>query len=286
VIAMTPSIDEQDLHLYVDGHLGRERQKVVETHLRRDPEMAARVSDFRRQNELLRQLFAAADDAPSGVAQQRLQRALARRLGRSRVLAYWRPTAAAAAALLVAGGLGAAATALLDGRSATPAAPGTSVAETAAGIHRFDAGASSEPTEFTAEGAATLRLLLDKRLGAPLRLPDLSAEGFSLVRGRLLPTPDGAAAQLLYRDQAGRVVTVFLGPADQAPFSTLPAAERQGLSLHVSHDGGIGMAVVGAMTDDEVRGLADAARRSLLPAAEGAMPAAGPAAETHAASRT
>jgi anti-sigma factor RsiW len=283
---MSHSIDEQELHLYVDRRLGRERETLVDRQLRRDPEMAARVSDFRRQNELMRQLYAAAGDVPSSVAQQRLQRALERRLGRSRLIAYWRPSAAAAAALLLAGGLGAAATALYDGRDTRSAAPAASSAETVASIRRVDAGMSSEPTEFTAEGAATLRLLLDKRLGAPLRLPDLSAEGFSLVRGRLLPTPEGATAQLLYRDQAGRIVTVFLGPADRAPFAPFPATEQQNLSLHVWHDGRISVAVVGGMSGDELRGLADAAQRSLLPAAEGAMPAPGPAAETHAASRT
>jgi anti-sigma factor RsiW len=283
---MSHSLDEQELHLYVDRRLSREREALVDRELRRDPEMAARVSDFRRQNELMRQLFAAGGDVPSGVAQQRLQRALERRLGRSRLIAYWRPSAAAAAALLLAGGLGAAATALYDGRDTRSAAPAASSAETAASIRRVDAGMSSEPTEFTAEGAATLRLLLDKRLGTPLRLPDLSAEGFSLVRGRLLPTPEGAAAQLLYRDQAGRIVTVFLGPADRAPFAPFPAAEQQSLSLYVRHDGRIGVAVVGGMSSDELRGLADAAQRSLLPAAEGAAPAPGPAAQVHEASRT
>jgi|HubBroStandDraft_1064217.scaffolds.fasta_scaffold07582_3 anti-sigma factor RsiW len=286
---MSHSIDEQELHLYVDRRLDREREALIERELRRDPEMAARVSDFRRQNELMRQLFAAGGDVPSGVAQQRLQRALERRLGRSRLIAYWRPSAAAAAALLLAGGLGAAATAVYDGRDTRSAAPAASSAETAASIRRVDAGMSSEPTEpteFTAEGAATLRLLLDKRLGAPLRLPDLSAEGFSLVRGRLLPTPEGAAAQLLYRDQAGRIVTVFLGPADRAPFAPFPAAEQQSLSLYVRHDGRIGVAVAGGMSSDELRGLADAAQRSLLPAAEGAAPAPGPAVQVHDASRT
>jgi anti-sigma factor RsiW len=286
---MSHSIDEQELHLYVDHCLGREREALIDRELRRDPEMAARVSDFRRQNELMRQLFAAGGDVPSSVAQQRLQRALERRLGRSRLIAYWRPSAAAAAALLLACGLGAAATALYDGRDTRSAAPAASSAETAASIRRVDAGMSSEPTEpteFTAEGAATLRLLLDKRLGTPLRLPDLSAEGFSLVRGRLLPTPEGAAAQLLYCDQAGRVVTVFLGPADRAPFAPLPAAEQQSLSLYVRHDGRIGVAVTGGMSSDELRSLADAAQRSLLPAAEGAAPAPGPAAVTHEASRT
>jgi anti-sigma factor RsiW len=282
---MNHPVEEQELHLYVDGRLAPERQRVVEMHLRRDAEMAARVSDFRRQNALMRQLFGADGDAPSSAAQQGLRRALERRLGRSRLMAYWRPSAAAAAALLLAGGLGAAATAFYDGRSASPAAPVTSFAETAARIHRFYAGVSSEPTEFAADGAATLRLLLDKRFGAPLSLPDLSAKGFSLVRGRFLPTPDGAAAQLLYRDEAGRVVTVFLGPADQAPFAPLPATERQGLSLYVWHDGRIGVAIVGGMSGDELRGLADAAQHSLLPA-EGAVPADRPSAQAQDGSRT
>jgi anti-sigma factor RsiW len=140
-------------------------------------------------------------------------------------------------------------------------------------VHSFYAGGASEPTEFGADAAGKLGPLLDKRLGAPLRLPDLSQKGFSLVGGRLLPAVEGAAAQLLYRDQAGRLVSVFLGPADKTRLTATQVAERKDdLSLYAWLDGRIGVAVVGGLSGDELRGIAEAAQRSLLPPPNGPRP--------------
>jgi anti-sigma factor RsiW len=269
---MISTISEGELHLYVDGHLGEERRHTVEAYLRRDPEMAARVGDYRRQNDLMRQLFAVASDAWASDAQRGLSLALEGRLARRSLGTRWRPMGAAAAGLILAGTLGAAGAALYDRNVTRPDAALPSFAETAARVHSFYADLPSEPTEFGADAAATLRLVLDKRLGEPLGLPDLSAKGFSLIGGRFLPAPDGAAAQLLYRDREGRLVTVFLGPADKAHFSTVPATEKAGLSLYAWHDGRIGVAVVGGLSGDELRGLAEAAQRSLLPAGGTARP--------------
>src|SRR5258708_2120856 len=108
--AMSLPIDEHELHLYVDDHLGDERRRVVEALLRDHPEVAARVNDYRHQNELMRQLFNPVGSAPPTDDQERLLRTLGQRLGRRRWVALWRPALAAAAGLLLAATLGAAAT--------------------------------------------------------------------------------------------------------------------------------------------------------------------------------
>ena len=290
---MTLPIDEHELHLYVDGHLGEERRRVVDALLRDHPEVSARVNDYRRQNELMRQLFNPVGNAPPTDDQERLLRALGQRLGRRRFAALWRPAAAAAAGLFLAATLGAIGTEYYDERTAVIPEPMPSFADTAARVHSFYAGAggASEPTEFGADAASKLGTMLDKRLGAPLRLPDLSQKGFSLVGGRLLPAVDGAAAQLLYRDQAGRLVTVFLGPADKTRLTATHTSERKDLSLYAWLDGRIGVAVVGGLSGDELRGIAEAAQRSLLPPPNGGhpedRPGANPDKDGHpAASRT
>jgi anti-sigma factor RsiW len=270
--AMSLPIDEHELHLYVDDHLGDERRRVVEALLRDHPEVAARVNDYRHQNELMRQLFNPVGSAPPTDDQERLLRTLGQRLGRRRWVALWRPALAAAAGLLLAATLGAVGTEFYDEHTAVIPEPMPSFADTAARVHSFYASGTSEPTEFGADAASKLGTLLDKRLGAPLRLPDLSQKGFSLVGGRLLPAAEGAAAQLLYRDQAGRLVTVFLGPADKARLTATQATERKDLSLYAWLDGRIGVAVVGGLGGDELRGIAEAAQRSLLPPPNGARP--------------
>ena len=253
---MTLPIDEHELHLYVDEHLGEERRRAVEALLCNHPEVAARINDYRHQNELMRQLFNPAGDAPPTDEQERLLRVLGQRLGRGRMAALWRPASAAAAALFLAATQGADGTEYYDERTTIMPEPMPSFADTAARVHSFYAG-----------GVGTeLGPLLDKRLGAPLRLPDLTQKGFSLVGGRLLPAVEGAAAQLLYRDQAGRLVSVFLGPADKTRLTATQAPERKNdLSLYAWLDGPIGVAVVGGLSGDELRGIAEAAQRSLLP---------------------
>jgi anti-sigma factor RsiW len=280
-------IDEHELHLYVDGHLGEERSRAVEALLRDHPGVAARVSDYRHQNDLMRQLFEPAGGAPPTEDQERLLSALEQRLGRSRLAMLWRPAMAAAAGLFLAATLGAVGTEYYDERTAVVQEPMPSFADTAARVHSFYASGTSEPTEFGADAAAKLGTLLDKRLGAPLRLPDLSQKGFNLVGGRLLPAVDGAAAQLLYRDQAGRVVTVFLGPADKARLTATRSSDRKDLSLYAWLDGRIGVAVVGGLSGDELRGIAEAAQRSLLPPPNAAQPNDHPGKDGHPdASRT
>lgn len=266
-------VEDFEIHLYADGHLDAARRPIVEAYLRLHPEVAARVEDYRRQNQQMRELFAGAAKIPASVVEERLARRLQRRLGRTRLSVYWRPVMASAAAVVLAASLGAGVTEVFDGRNVVAPEPEPSFAETAARVHTFYAGA--EPTEFGADSAAKLNTLLDKRLGAPLRLPDLTPKGFSLLGGRVLPSPGGAAAQLVYRDQAGRLVTVFLGvpvkpQARTEP--TVPTVERKDLSLYTWSDGPIGVAVVGGLSHDELRGIAEVAQRSLLPPANNAHP--------------
>jgi anti-sigma factor RsiW len=268
---MDHSINEHELHLYVDGHLDEARRAAVEAYLEQHPEAAARVRDYVQQNEMMRQLFGAAGAVPRTEAQERLLRRLEQRLGRSRFHILWRPASAVAAALVMAAALGATVTELYN--SDNTVEPRSSFADTAARVHSFYASAASEPTEFGADAAAKLNTQLDKRLGAPVRLPDLSQKGFSMVAGRLLPTSDGVAAQLLYRDKAGRLVTVFVGPANGGPrTAAMRPVQRQDLSLYTWLDGRVDVAVVGGLNGDELRGIAEAAQRSLRAADGPAAP--------------
>ncbi|MBO6784503.1 MAG: hypothetical protein JJ899_14710 [Alphaproteobacteria bacterium] len=49
---------EDDLHDYVDGRMDSGRRKEFEEFLQHNPEIAAVVEDYRRQNQMLRALFA------------------------------------------------------------------------------------------------------------------------------------------------------------------------------------------------------------------------------------
>lgn len=261
---MDDTVEEQELHLYVDDQLDEERRAAFEAALRDHPELVTRVADYRRQNALMRQLFAVPAEDGASEAQGFLVRQLQRRLG-GRPRRRWWKFAAVAAGLLVAAVLGSAGTEFYHERSMPEPEPMANFAETAALLHSVYAGGGDQ-TEFGADGVAKLSSILPTRLGAPLHVPDLSRKGFSLVGGRLLAAPEGPAAQLLYRDQAGRLVTVLLGASQPAhPNAPQPLQQRQDLSLYTWLDGRIGVAVVGKLNSDELRGLAEAAQRTLLP---------------------
>lgn len=67
------------------------------------------------------------------------------------------------------------------------------------------------PVEVGAAEQEHLVQWLSKRLGRPLKVPDLQAQGFSLVGGRLLPGEGSARAQFMFEDAQGRRVTLYLG---------------------------------------------------------------------------
>ena len=71
------------------------------------------------------------------------------------------------------------------------------------------------PVEVAASEQAHLVQWLSKRLGKPLKVPKLDAQGFELVGGRLLPGESGARAQFMFQDKQGQRVTLYLGAIGQ-----------------------------------------------------------------------
>jgi anti-sigma factor RsiW len=67
------------------------------------------------------------------------------------------------------------------------------------------------------------------RLGQPLPVPSLQEYGYTLVGGRLLPGETGPAAQLMYEDQAGARVTLYVAHVAKAEpsFRILEGGDRR-----------------------------------------------------------
>lgn len=70
------------------------------------------------------------------------------------------------------------------------------------------------PVEVAASEQQHLVQWLSRRLDRPLKVPDLSAQGYALVGGRLLPGDEGARAQFMFENAAGQRVTLYLGALD------------------------------------------------------------------------
>ena len=190
-------ITRDTLMAYADGQLAADERASVEAYLLANPEAAAEIALIQRQNDAIRTLF---DPAGAEAVPARLQpRRLAAETGRRRARSWgW----AAAAILLVGLGLGTGwfARPLFD----SPPASATLIAD-AINAHTVYVAENRHAVEVGGDDSAHLSTWLSSRLDTVLGMPDLEAQGFTLVGGRLLPgEPEtgGRAAQLMYENAA------------------------------------------------------------------------------------
>jgi len=247
------AITDSQLSAWLDGELdgaGGDRARV-EAWLRDNPADATRVRLWSADADALRARLAPMLDEPVPAAMQQL---------------VWRRTspprwgvAAAAAGLLLAGGLIGAALTWKAQHVDTVAGAGTAAGwvERAAYAHAVFTPEPRHAVEVKAQEEHLSRWLT-ARIKLPVKLFDLHAQGFELVGGRLLPDGPGKSAQLMYQNADGVRVTVYLRkPEDGA--ETAFRYERHGeLGLFYWVEAGAGYALVGALPREQLLALAEA----------------------------
>jgi anti-sigma factor RsiW len=247
-------IAEEELHAWIDGQLKPEREAVVLRYLQEQPDVARRVDGWREQRDALRAAFApiAAEPVPPRLDLERLiQPRLERR---------WLPWRAAAAVLL-AFGLGGAGGWFLHGGQPPPTAALTLLTQQAVANHMVYTADLRRPTELGAQQRDDLTRWVSNRLKTQVAPPDLAADGFSYIGGRLAATPDGPAGLFMYDGPQGVRLTVFVLPLQEAasiPIQHIDFAHVDGCAWI---DKGIGYTVVGKLPPPELRRLAEVVRR-------------------------
>lgn len=246
------SVTEQALHAYVDGLLDADARAVVEAHLAAHPDDAARVQAYQAQNAALRAAFDPVLEEPVPVRMKRIPPSP--RLARF----------AAAAAWLVVGGAGG----WFAHAFLTPAGPqpGTPLARQAAVAHVVYAPEIRHPVEVGADQQEHLVNWLSKRLGAPLRAPLLSAEGYELVGGRLLPGETGAVAQFMYQDAKGKRLTLYVSRLAGAQRDTaFRFSQEDKVGVFYWVDGALGYALSGEVPRSDLLQIANVVYKQLNP---------------------
>jgi anti-sigma factor RsiW len=207
-------IGEDDLQAFVDGRLASSRHEAVRAYLDDHPALADQVKHEIDLREALRArlAFKAAEPVPSRLRIANLM-AAQRRPSRGRPAAV-----AAVAGLLIGTALGAAGGIWWSG----PGRPaGTSVAGNAIAAHRIYVSERLHPVEVPAEQEAHLVQWLSRRVGKPLSAPNLNAQGYRLIGGRLLPDSGEAAALFMYENAGGNRLTLYArsgGTEEQTSF--------------------------------------------------------------------
>jgi len=242
-------VTEDELHAYVDGELPAERRGAVESWLATHPDDAARVAAWRSQAELICARYGAvADEKPP----QRLNVA---RLARSRRRGVAAMAAAAAIVAFLAGGV---AGWFARGAEATSPSDLTRFTTDALDAYRLYVVEVRHPVEVPGDERPHLVQWLSKRVGSPVRAPELEKMGLKLVGGRLLPGPTGATAFFMYETPSGERFTLYCGhTSDQATALRYMAGDRNAAYYWV--DDNLFYVLSGPAERDKLHAIAQAA---------------------------
>lgn len=248
-------ISEQELHAFADGRLDTGRRAEVEAWLHEHPQLRQAVAEWRLQGEALHRAFDPVLDEPVPARLTETVRA-SRRTPPLRL-------AAAVAWLAVGGVVGYAVRNYLPA-AATPSS--ASLPRQAALAHAVFSPEVRHPVEVGAAEETHLVAWLSKRLGAELKPPRLSAQGFELVGGRLLPGEAGPVAQFMYQDARGQRLTLYVQrDAQDSRETAFRYARENGIGVFYWLDGRFGYALSGDMDKPDLLRIATAVYQQLNP---------------------
>lgn len=237
-------ITDTELNAYLDGELSEEERRAVESRLAGDPESARRAAELARLDDAIRARYAPVLDEP---LPERMQALLSNSSGWTQRTS-WMRAAAAVLLLLIGGGAGF----ILRGMLEQPQAQTAGLVSFAVKAHAVYTPEVLHPVEVGASEEAHLVKWLTKRLGADVRAPALSAQGYTLLGGRLLPQPDGTAAQFMYEDGQGRRLTLYVRQADASEDTAFQFAASGELSAFYWIDRPLAYALVGELPRDRL----------------------------------
>ncbi len=210
---MTKSMNADDMHSLVDQLEPEEQRRVIESLTPQDPQAAQTVAAWSKQRVELSSLHldALKEPIPSSLLQA-ANRASDLQLALER---HWRHVGVAASVLL-AFGVGWISHGQLSNQpeSSIALAKGRMEHEfvrQAGFAHSVYMPEKRHPVEVAASEQDHLVQWLSKRVGKPLKIPKLSAMGYELVGGRLLPGESGARAQFMFQNEQGSRITLYLG---------------------------------------------------------------------------
>jgi anti-sigma factor RsiW len=245
-------MNEDELHAYVDRQLSEAERLEIEAELSRDPEAAARVNDYHRQNEALHALFDPILDQPHalGIAARRRTR-----------WQRWGGFAAALAVGFVGGYL--ARGDLLEGPDLDP------IARHAMLAHAAYVPEVRHPVEVSASEEQHLLAWLSKRLSTPLRAPLLTDAGYRLLGGRLLPPTNASdpapMALLMYENTRGHRLSLLIKRESTNSETAFRYADDRGTCVFYWIDGPLGYALAGDMDREELQKVARLVYKQLNP---------------------
>lgn len=254
-------ITEADLHAYVDQQLPAPRRVEIEQFMASRPDERQRVLAWQRQNELL-----------GAWLDPVLREPLPLRLPlKPEATAWpWRGLAAgialavvsASSAWFVRGALDSDATRLAFVNSGHL----TGFAHRAAVAHVVYSPDARRPVEVGADQEQALVTWLTKRIGTPVHPPALSALGYDLVGGRLLPGDKRPVAQFMYTSANGQRLTLYVTREAAGQETAFKFGQDGAVNVFYWVDKNFGYALSGGVDRQELMRVSHEVYRQLEPA--------------------
>lgn len=252
---MTPAafvVDTDALHAYVDGQLTDAQRKAVDAYLAAHPDAATLVTQWTRQNDALGALFSptAKEPIPSRLNPHRIAEGL-----RSDRMRMFRTIAATLVVVAAAGSLGW----YMRGVLWQEEPVAERLIDNAVVAHALYVKEKSHAVEAAADSPNLMRWL-SNRIASPIDAPNLTAQGYTFLGGRLLPgetgeRAHGPAAQLMYENAAAERLTLYItGPLpDKKEVWKFEA--RDGVDAYYWANDAVTCTIVANLPESDVRSL-------------------------------
>lgn len=268
-------VSDEELHALLDGELSPAQREAIQSRLENDPQAAATLQEWRLQKDALRALHR--DVLQEPIPPALLQVARQTSAAQQQVSRWWR-WGGMAAGVVLAFGMGwlangqmtrmQAGNAGLIAKAQTP----REFARQASVAHAVFSPEVRHPVEVAAAQQEHLVQWLSKRLGRPLKVPNLAPQGYELVGGRLLPGDDGARAQFMFQNSGGERITLYVGSVNGKPAAGSELSPKE-TAFSFSSDGpvpgfywvdqGFGYALAGKLPREALVKLAEAVYQQL-----------------------
>ncbi len=241
----SPFPSDDDIQAYIDHRLPAASRAALDRTLADDPALAKRIAAYQRQSALLQAAFSPVVEEPLPARMlQALNRTTPRR---------WPAVAGILLALGVGAGAGWA------GRAYTTSPDGntlTTLSRQALGAYQIYAAEGRHAVEVSANEETHLISWLSKRVGAPLGVPKLTKAGFHLVGGRLVAEGRLPVALLLYENDQGQRVTLYVRACGGAVDTPVRFASDGAVSAFYWIDEPLAMALTSDLPRDALAQLA------------------------------
>ncbi len=245
-------VTHDDLNRYVDSELPAEDMARIEAWLAENPEDSAMVHSWRSQKNRMHEVYdSILDEAIPPDMLTLLDKDQRRKpFGHT---SSWMRMAASIAILLLGGGGGW----FLHGwQSVNQPYAATSFVQQAVGAHRVFVSEVRHPVEVGADQQNHLVAWLSKRLGTPLRAPDITATGYSLVGGRLLSANALPVALFMYENATGNRLTIYVRATDTEENTAFRFDDAEGLNAFYWVDDRFAYALTGPVARADLMTIA------------------------------